>query len=213
MPNKCSGCGSLDHILSSCTASHDALMKWTLAKPKLIVHKYGHNNIAPARAALLSDLSHADTFPHAPLDVPTVEECTDVYDDTKVSLSFSSVAFTSSLTPGCELSNFRIVDSACSLNLTEFRDDFVTYEPPSGPTRGNGVGVNVMGSGTIRVSVPLVSSQTIHPTLHALFTPDLSSRFAQRIGRLLSVGWMHSHCCCEFHFPTDSDTNLLVVPT
>jgi hypothetical protein len=37
MPNKCSGCGGLDHILSSCTATYDALLKWTLAKRKMIV--------------------------------------------------------------------------------------------------------------------------------------------------------------------------------
>jgi hypothetical protein len=46
-----------------------------------------------------------------------------------------------------------------------------------------------------------------------MYTPDLSSRFAQRIGRLLSVSWMQSHNGCEFIFPTDSDTDLLVVPT
>jgi hypothetical protein len=82
LPNKCSGCGSLDHILSSCTASDDALLKWTLAKRKLIVQKYGHISRASAHAALLSYLSHADASPPAPLDFPTFEECTDVYDDT-----------------------------------------------------------------------------------------------------------------------------------
>jgi hypothetical protein len=34
LPNKCSACGSLDHIMSSCTAYDDALLKWTLAKLK-----------------------------------------------------------------------------------------------------------------------------------------------------------------------------------
>jgi hypothetical protein len=37
LPNKCNGCGSLDHIMSSSTAYDDALLKWTLAKRKLIV--------------------------------------------------------------------------------------------------------------------------------------------------------------------------------
>jgi hypothetical protein len=37
LPNKCSACGSLDHILSSCTAPDDALMRWTLAKRKMII--------------------------------------------------------------------------------------------------------------------------------------------------------------------------------
>jgi hypothetical protein len=45
-----------------------------------------------------------------------------------------------------------------------------------------------------------------------MYTPDLSSRYAQRIGRLLSVTWMKSHSGCEFLFPNDSDTCLLVVP-
>jgi hypothetical protein len=103
MPNKCSGCGSLGHILSSSTASDDALLKWKLAKRKLIVKKYGNSSHASARAALLSDLSHEDTSPREPLDVPTLEKCTGVYDDTEVSLSFSSVAFSSSLTPGRDL--------------------------------------------------------------------------------------------------------------
>jgi hypothetical protein len=38
---KCSACGSLDHILSSCTAPDDALLWWTLAKRKMIIQKYG----------------------------------------------------------------------------------------------------------------------------------------------------------------------------
>jgi hypothetical protein len=37
LPNKCSACGSLDRLLSSYTASDAALMKWTLAKRKMIV--------------------------------------------------------------------------------------------------------------------------------------------------------------------------------
>jgi hypothetical protein len=40
VPNKCSTFGSLAHILSSCTASDDALLKWALAKRKKIVQKY-----------------------------------------------------------------------------------------------------------------------------------------------------------------------------
>jgi hypothetical protein len=41
LPNKCSACGSLEHIMSLCTASNDALLKWTMAKRKLITQKYG----------------------------------------------------------------------------------------------------------------------------------------------------------------------------
>jgi hypothetical protein len=32
LPNKCSACGSVDHILSSCIAPNDALLRRTLAK-------------------------------------------------------------------------------------------------------------------------------------------------------------------------------------
>jgi hypothetical protein len=37
LPNKCNACGSIDHIMSSCTAPSDALLKWTLAKGKMII--------------------------------------------------------------------------------------------------------------------------------------------------------------------------------
>jgi hypothetical protein len=41
LPNKFSACGSLNHILFSCTTSDDALLKCTLAKRKMSVQKYG----------------------------------------------------------------------------------------------------------------------------------------------------------------------------
>jgi hypothetical protein len=53
----------------------------------------------------------------------------------------------------------------------------------------------------------------IHRTVHALYTPYLSSPCARRIGRLLNVSCMQSHSGCEFIFPTDSDTGLIIVPT
>jgi hypothetical protein len=101
LPNKCSACGSLDHILSSCSAPGDPLLRWTIAKRKMVIQKYG----APggshyAHAALLSDVPADDSD-----SLPTLEECTDEYDDTKVSVPFSSVAFSSSLTPGHNLSH------------------------------------------------------------------------------------------------------------
>jgi hypothetical protein len=37
LPNKCNACGSVDHILSSCNAPDDALLRWTLAKRKMII--------------------------------------------------------------------------------------------------------------------------------------------------------------------------------
>jgi hypothetical protein len=178
----------------------------------LIVQKHGHTNTASAHAALLSDLSHADTSPLAALDVPTLEECTDVYDDIGASLSFNSFAFISSLTPGRDLSNIWEVDSACLINLTACRGDLITVEPPSGSTRIGNAGLNVLGTGIIRFAVPLVYGHIIHRTIHALFTPDFSSRSAQRIGHLLNVCWLQSHCGCEFLFPLDFDIGLLVVP-
>jgi hypothetical protein len=77
LPNKCSACGSSDHILSSCTASDDALLKWTLAKRKMIVKKYGTPaGCASAHTAIMRDVPTDD------LDtMPTLEECTDEFDD------------------------------------------------------------------------------------------------------------------------------------
>jgi hypothetical protein len=88
-------CGSLDHIMSSCTAPDDGLRRWTLAKRKMIVQKYG----ALAHAVLLSDVPADDTD-----SLPTLEDCTDEYDDTEVRVHFSSVTFSSSLIPGRDLS-------------------------------------------------------------------------------------------------------------
>jgi hypothetical protein len=119
--------------------------------------------------------------------MPTLEDCTDEYDDTEVRVPFSSVAFSSSISPGRDLSYFLVIDYARSINLTAFRGDFTTFAPPSAPSRVGGVGVDVKGSGLVRISVRLASGQLIHRTVHALYTPDMSSRSAQRIGRLLSV--------------------------
>jgi hypothetical protein len=76
-----------------------------------------------------------------------------------------------------------------------------------------GVGVDAKGCGSVRISVRLASGQIIHRTVHALYTLDMSSASAQRIGRRLSVTWVQSHSGCEFLFPTDSHTGLLVVGT
>jgi hypothetical protein len=100
LPNKCIACGSVDHILSSCSARDDALLRWTLAKRKTIIHKYGTPaGSSFAHAALLSDVTADDTA-----SLPTLEDCTDEYDDTEVSAPFSFVAFSFSLTPGRDLS-------------------------------------------------------------------------------------------------------------
>jgi hypothetical protein len=66
----------------------------------MIIRKYGTPcGSAYAHIALLSDVTADDTD-----GMPTLEECTDVYDDTEVSLPLSSVAFSSSLTPVHDLS-------------------------------------------------------------------------------------------------------------
>jgi hypothetical protein len=94
LPNMCIACGGLDHIMSSCTTPDDALLKWTLAKRKMVVQKYGTpGGSASAHAALLSDVLIDETD-----SLPALEECTDKYDDTEVSVPFKSVAFSSSIT-------------------------------------------------------------------------------------------------------------------
>jgi hypothetical protein len=124
-----------------------------------------------------------------PDTLPALEECTAEFDDSEVSVPFTSVAFSSSCAPGRDLSQFWVVDSASSINLTAFRHDFVKFNSPSIPSRVGGVGVDVKGSGTVRLSILLASSQLIHRTVHAVYTPNLSSRSNQRIGRLLSVSY------------------------
>jgi hypothetical protein len=66
----------------------------------MIIQKYGTIcGYASPHAALMSDVTANDTD-----GLPTLEECTDEYDDTEVSVPFSLVAFSSSLTPGRDLS-------------------------------------------------------------------------------------------------------------
>jgi hypothetical protein len=83
-------------------------------------------------------------------------ECTDEYDETEVGTTFCSIAFSASTPPGRDLSDFWVVDSAFSINLTAFRSDFVSFDPPSGTSRVGGVGVDVLGSGNVEINIPLV---------------------------------------------------------
>jgi hypothetical protein len=206
LPHKCSACGSLSHIMSSCTTSDDALLKWTLAKRKMIIQKCGTpNGFALAHVALISDVPTDD-----PDVMPTLEECKDEYDDTEVSVPFSSIAFSSSLAHGRDLSMFWVIESACSFNLTAFRSDFGKVAPPSAPSRDGGVDVDVKGGGTVRISILLASGHVIHCTVHALHTPNIPSRSDQRTGRLLIVSWMQSHSGYQFVFLTDSNIGLLI---
>jgi hypothetical protein len=110
-----------------------------------------------AHAALLSDVSTDDH------DVMlTLEKCTYAYYGTEVSVPcFTSVAFSSSLAPSRDLSQLWVIGSARSINLTAFRSDFVTFAPPSAPSRVGGVGVDVKGRGTVRLSIMLTCGQAM----------------------------------------------------
>jgi hypothetical protein len=173
-------------------------------KRKLIVHKYGtHSNIAPAHAALKSDLSHANAAPPTSPDLQTLEECTDIYDDTEVSLPFSSVALSSFPHPGRDLCDFSVVNSAYSINLTVCRGDFVTFEPPSGTSRIGGVGIDVKNSDTIRLAIPFVFGHVIHRTIPALFTPDLFIGLLNALDvSLVLVGCSHTTAAISFLYQT-----------
>jgi hypothetical protein len=120
--------------------------------------------------------------------------------------------FSSSLAHGHDLSQFWVIDSACSINLTAFRSDFVTFDPPCAPSRVGGVGVHVKGSGTARISILLAFGQSINRIVHALYTRDTSYGSAHRVGRLLGVSWMQTQSGCEVVFPIDYGSGLLLVP-
>jgi hypothetical protein len=137
----------------------------------------------------------------------------DEYDDTAVSVSFTSVALTPHASSVTDLSDSWVVDSECFVNLTAFRSHFSEFNPSSRHSTVGGVGVYVLGSCTIRVPICLVSGQTVFRQVRALYTPNLSSRSAHRISRLLSVAWMKKHSGCEFSFPTNFDSGMLLVTT
>jgi hypothetical protein len=62
----------------------------------MIIQTYGtRGGCASVHAALLNDVSADD-----PNILPTLEDCIDEYDDNEVSVPLSSVAFSSSFTPG-----------------------------------------------------------------------------------------------------------------
>jgi hypothetical protein len=95
----------------------------------MIIQKYGTlGGSATAHAALPSDVTAADDHD----GLPTLEDCSDEY-DTEVSAPFSFVAFSSFLTRGRDLSQLWVIDSACSINLTALRGDFITFAPPLRP--------------------------------------------------------------------------------
>jgi hypothetical protein len=208
---KCGACGDPNHVWSTSKAPDADVLRWTLAKPKQNAEKYAGQ---PPPTAHLSDVpadmaSVEDAADGEPLDYDRQDE----YDDTEVSTSFASVAFASSASSVVDLSDYFIVDSACSVNLTAFRSDFSEFHPSSRRNTVGGVGVIVQGSGTVRIPMCLVSGQTVFRRVHALYTPDFSSRSAYHISRLLSVSWMRKHSGCEFSFPTNTDSGILLVTT
>jgi hypothetical protein len=119
----------------------------------MIVQKYGTPcGSASAHRAFPSDIPADETD-----SLPTLEECTNEYDDTEVSVPSTSAAFSSSITPGRDLSQYWVVDSAYSINFTAFRIDFSTFTPPSTRFRVGGVGIDVKGSVSVRMSIRLAS--------------------------------------------------------
>jgi hypothetical protein len=133
------------------------------------------------------------------------------YGDTAVSVSFAYVAFASSASSLADLSDYWVVYPACSVNLTAFRSEFVYVHPPSRRSTVGEVGVTVQGNRTVRIPISLVSGQTVFRRVHALYMLYLSSRYAQKICRLLSVIWMQKHLGCELFPPTYSDSGMMLV--
>jgi hypothetical protein len=207
---KCGACGDPNHAWSTCKAPDVDVLRLTMAKRKQIAEKSaGH----PPPTAHLSDVAAASATLEDDTDFPLEYDMQDEYDDTEVSVSLTSVAFTSPASSVANLSDYSVVDSACSVSLTAFRYDFSEFNPSFRHSTVGGVGVSVMDSGLVRAPICLVSGQTVVRHVHALYTPDLSSGAAQKISRLLSVSWMQKHSGCELSFPTTSDSSMLLVTT
>jgi hypothetical protein len=152
--------------------------------------KYGTPSGPASHNAPLSDVHQSDAESDAPGAGPSETKSTNEYDDTHVSASLRSVAFSAFAPPGRDLSQSWVVNSACSIRLTAFRSDFVSFDPPSGTSHVGGVGVDVRGRGKIAIAIPFIYGQIIHRSFHALHTLYLSARCEQRIGRLRSVRCM-----------------------
>ena len=101
-----------------------------------------------------------------------------------MSVPFSFVAFSSSLTPGRDLSQFWVANSACSINLTAFRSDYVTFDPPSVSSRVGGV------SGTIHALISKGYTEMPSPGLIGdishIYTPVLPEQRAPAVYPLLA---------------------------
>jgi hypothetical protein len=114
---------------------------------------------------------------------------------------------------GFSLSQCRVVDSACSINLSAHRSDFITLTPATDTSIVGGVGVIIRGSGTVHLHIQLQSGAVITRIIHTLLTPDLITWSSQGISKLLIVSWLQKHCGCEISFPNDTDIGMLIVPT
>jgi hypothetical protein len=132
----------------------------------MIVKEYG----TPAGSAFANNALVSDVPTDDLATMPTLEECKDDFDANEVSVLFTFVAFSSSIAPGRDLYHVCVVDSACSMNFTAFRHDFVTFDQSETPSRVGGVCVDAKGSGTIRLTILLASCEIIHRTVHALYT-------------------------------------------
>jgi hypothetical protein len=97
--------------------------------------------------------------------------------------------------------------------VAAFRDAFAKFTSHPLPLAwvGSASTLRVVAQCGLLFGWHLARSSTA-PSMHC--TPiDLSSRLAQRIGRLLSVRLMQSYSGCEFLFPTNFDIGFVVVPT
>jgi hypothetical protein len=138
---KCGARGDPNHVWSTCKAPYVDVLRWTLAKRKQIAEKYAGR---PPPTAHLSDFptdvaSEGDAVAEDALEYDMQDE----YDDTKVGTSFASVAFASATAHVTDLSDYWVVDSACSVSLTSFRSDFSECHSSSRRSTVDGVGVTV----------------------------------------------------------------------
>jgi hypothetical protein len=76
------------------------LLKWTLAKRRMIVQKYGTPSEHASHNARLSDVHQSDADIDATGAGPSEMECTYEYDDIEASGTFSSVPLSASTPPG-----------------------------------------------------------------------------------------------------------------
>jgi hypothetical protein len=75
-------------------------LKWSLAKRKMLVQKYGTPSGLASHVVLLGDVHQSDVESDALGAGPSKMECGDEYDDKGASVSFNFVAFFASAPPG-----------------------------------------------------------------------------------------------------------------